>query len=154
MESGHVAELRLQDLSDVGKWRVFDGHDVRPGTSTGSGDDLVWSVGPGEWTVLGARPDGEVVDLTHVRAMFRLTGEKSASLINRVCGLDLDKGMFPTGAAARTLLAGVAIELVRDDVDATPSYLVLPSRSFGTYVRAVIEDAGSEFDLRPGEEAS
>jgi heterotetrameric sarcosine oxidase gamma subunit len=136
-----VAELTLQDLTSVAKWRVFDGHELRPGTSSGSGVELVWSVSPGEWTVLGSRPQGEPVDLTHVRAMFRLTGEEAASLINRVCALDLDDGMFPNGAAARTLFAGVATELIRDDADGLPSYLIVPSRSFHTYLREVIEDA-------------
>ncbi|MFP4073697.1 MAG: sarcosine oxidase subunit gamma, partial [Actinomycetota bacterium] len=119
---------------------------VHPGTSQGSGDSLVWSVTPGEWTVLGSEPD-EAVDLTHVRAMFRLTGDDATDLINRVCALDLSDGMFPNGAAARTLFAGVATEIVRDDENETPSYLLLPSRSFSTYVLDVILDAGSEFGL-------
>jgi sarcosine oxidase subunit alpha len=135
-----VSDLRFTDVSDTPKWRVFDG-DVIPGTSRGSGNDLVWSVGPGEWTILGDRPPGDVVDLTHVRAMFRLTGEKAATVINRVCGLDLTDGMFPSGAAARTLVAGVATEIVRDDQDGVPSYLIVPSRSFRTYVRDVLTDA-------------
>ncbi len=143
-----MAELRLDDQSATPKWRVFAGHDgVRPGTSQGSRDALVWSVGPGEWTMLGERPSGEVVDLTHVRAMYRLTGEHSADLINRVCGLDLTDGMFPSGAAARTLFAGVATEIIRDDDGGMPSYLILPSRSFSTYIVEVIEDAGVEFGL-------
>ena len=143
-----MAELSLQDLSQVPKWRVFAGYDVRPGTSTGSGDDLVWSVSPDEWTVLGAKPDGDAVDLTHVRSMFRLTGDQSADLLNRVCAHDLSDGMFPTGASGRTLVAGIATELVRDDVHDAPSYLILPSRSFGRYLWDVIEDAGAEFRLR------
>ena len=147
-----MAELTLHVRSDAPKWRVFEGYNTRTGIASRSGDDLVWSVSPGEWTVLGARPEGETVDLTHVRAMFRLTGDEAATLISRVCGLDLSDGMFPTGAAARTLFAGVATELVRDDVDGTPSYLIVPSRSFGTYVRRVIDDAGAELGLGPGEE--
>ena len=146
-----MADLRLTDESATPKWRVFEGHDaIRPGLSDTAAGSLVWAVGPGEWTVLGDRPAGETVDLTHVRAMFRLTGERAADLINRLCGLDLTEGMFPDGAAARTLLAGVATEIVRDDQEGVPSYLLLPSRSFGVYVREVIEDAGSEFGLGSG----
>ncbi len=142
-----MAELTLTDLSPTSKWRVLSGHEeIGPGTSQGSGDTLVWSVTPDEWTVLGERPDG-AVDLTHVRAMFRLTGAHAATLINRVCGLDLGDHMFPTGAAARTLFAGVATEIVRDDEDGIPSYLLLPSRSFSTYVLEVILDAGAELGL-------
>lgn len=142
-----MAELSLTDLSPTPKWRVFEGYEqVPPGTSQGSSDSLVWSVTPGEWTVLGSEPDN-AVDLAHVRAMFRLTGGDAAALINRVCALDLSDGMFPSGAAARTLFAGVATEIVRDDEDGTPSYLLLPSRSFSTYVLEVILDAGAEFGL-------
>lgn len=146
-EPGPVAELTLTDLSSTPKWRVFAGHeDVRPGTSKGSGDNLVWSVSPGEWTVLGDQPDG-VVDLTHVRSMFRLTGADPAHLINRLCALDLSADMFPSGAAARSLVAGVATEIVRDDLDGAPSYLLLPSSSFKTYMLEVVRDAGAELGL-------
>lgn len=142
-----MAELSLTDLSQTPKWRVFAGHDrVRPGTSSGAGDTLVWSVTPGEWTVLGERPD-DAVDLTHVRAMFRLTGHNATTVINRVCALDLGDHVFPNGAAARTLLAGVATEIIRDDEGEMPSYLLLPSRSFSTYFLEVIFDAGAEFGL-------
>jgi len=141
-----VAELVFVDLSQALKWRVFSGYDVSPGTAGGSGDGLVWSVTPGEWTVLGAKPEG-AVDLTHVRAMFRLTGADAATVINRVCALDLGDDMFPSGAAARTLFAGVATEIVRDDEGEDPSYLVMPSRSYSTYILDVLLDAGSEFGL-------
>lgn len=142
-----MADLSLTDVSQIPKWRAFTGHDdVSPGTSKGSGDGLVWSVTPGEWTVLGDEP-ADAVDLTHVRAMFRLTGDQAATVINRVCGLDLANEMFPTGAAARTLFAGVATEIIRDDEGDMPSYLLLPSRSFSTYILEVILDAGAEFGL-------
>jgi len=142
-----VAELTLTDLSATPKWRTFSGHKrVRPGKSSGSGDTLVWSVSPDEWTVLGAEPKS-AVDLTHVRVMFRLTGTEATTLMNRVCALDFGDGMFPNGAAARTLFAGVATEIVRDDQEDGPSYLLLPSRSYGTYVLEVIRDAGAEFGL-------
>jgi heterotetrameric sarcosine oxidase gamma subunit len=142
-----AADLSLTDLSQTPKWRVFAGHEkVSPGTSTGSGETLVWSVTPGEWTVLGDAPD-DGVDLTHVRAMFRLTGSDAPTLINRVCALDLSNGMFPSGAAARALFAGVATEIVRDDEDGVPSYVLLPSRSLSNYVLDVILDAGAEFGL-------
>ena len=155
--SGVVAEvvssgsggLVLSDSSVTPKWRVFGGYEqVRPGTSQDTSRGLVWSVSPGEWTVLGPRPEeGEVVDVTHVRAMFRLTGVDSARLISKLCALDLSPDMFPNGAAARTLLAGVATELVRQDDKGVLSYLILPSRSFGRYIHETILDAGQEFDI-------
>lgn len=145
-----MAELVLSDESGTPKWRVFEGKGIAPGKAEGSGDSLCWSVAPGEWTVSGDQPDGEAVDLRHVRAALRLTGSDAATVINRVCALDLSEGMFPSGAAARTLFAGVATEIVRDDVDDRPSYLILPSRSFQRYILDVILDAGSEFGVVTG----
>lgn len=142
-----TSDLTVSDISVHPKWRVFSGEDVRTGTSARSDSRLVWSVSPGEWTVLGPKPEGEVVDLTHVRAMFRLTGEDGHRLLNKICSLDLGDGMFPNGAAGRTLVAGVATELVRDDHEGTRSYLIVPSRSFGRYLHDVIVDAGEEFGL-------
>lgn len=142
-------DLTISDVSLAPKWRIFTG-EVRPGTSRRFGDQLVWSVSPGEWTVLGSKPSEEtVVDLTHVRAMFRLTGEDASGLIARLCALDLDDRMFPDGAAARSLLAGVATELIRDDQNGVRSYLILPSRSFGLFVYEAIVDAGEEFEISP-----
>jgi sarcosine oxidase gamma subunit len=137
---GHdsVFDLTLTDLGKTPKWRLFGDHAAR---------DLAWSVSPGEWTVIGGRPDGDVVDLTSVRAMFRLTGVDAPRLLAKICALDLGDDVFPEGAAARTLVAGVATELVRNDQDGAPSYLILPSRSFGRYMQDVILDAGGEFGL-------
>ena len=133
-----MSDLTLTDLGKTPKWRLFGDH---------TAEDLAWSVSPGEWTVLGDRPDGDVVDLTSVRAMFRLTGVDAPRLLAKICALDLGDDIFPEGAAARTLVAGVATELVRDDQDGVPSYLILPSRSFGRYMHDVILDAGGEFGL-------
>lgn len=141
--------LTLSDFSVVPKWRVFSGYDeVEPGTSKKGDERLVWSVSPGEWTVVGPKPDEKAVDLTHVRVMFRLTGEEALPLLSKVCALDLSDDMFPDGAAGRTLVAGVATELVRDDQDGARSFLLLPSRSFGRYLHDVLIDAGLEFGLR------
>ncbi len=141
--------LVLSDFSVVPKWRVFSGHEqVRPGTSATVEDRLVWSVSPGEWTVVGPAPEQDpVVDLSHVRMMFRLTGPDSSGLLAKVCALDLGEDMFPDGAAARTLVAGVATELIRDDQAGERSFLIIPSRSYGRYLHTVLLDAGGEFGL-------
>lgn len=87
------------------------------------------------------------MDLTSVRAMFRLTGSDASRLLNKICGLDFADDSFPDGSAARTLVAGVATEIVRSDVNGATSYLLLPSRSFGRYMEETIRDAGLEFGL-------
>lgn len=143
--------LSLSDESTISKWRVFDGYQqVRPGIAEEIDSGLVWSVSPGEWTVIGPRPSGgDVVDLTHVRSLFRLSGDDGPRLLSKLCALDFGDAMFPDGTAARSLLAGVATELVRHDRDRVVSYLIAPSRSFGQYVYDVISDSGTEFGLGP-----
>jgi len=74
--------------------------------------------------------------------VFRLSGRKARIVLSRICALDLDDDMFPSLAAARTSIAGVATELVRDDIDGLPSYMLLPSRSFGNYLWEVLVNAG------------
>ncbi|HSM43876.1 MAG TPA: hypothetical protein VK969_02545 [Acidimicrobiia bacterium] len=41
----------------------------------------------------------------------------------------------------------MATEIVRDDEQDAPSYLLLPTRSFSTYLLEVLLDAGAEFGL-------
>ena len=130
-----MSELTLIDLGDEPKWRTFSD----PG-------GFSWSVTPGEWTLLGDRPEGDAVDLTSVRAMFRLTGPDAWRLLAKICALNLGEETVPDGASARTLVAGVATELVRDDQDEV-SYLILPSRSFGRYIEETLRDAGEEFGI-------
>jgi heterotetrameric sarcosine oxidase gamma subunit len=133
-----VSELTLTNVSHELKWRTF----VEPARG-----HLAWSVTPGEWTAIGSKPEGDVVDLTSVRAMFRLTGAQSADLLNKVCALNLSDDVFSNGSSGRTLVASVATELVRDDQDEAVSYLILPSRSFGRYMEETLRDAGLEFGL-------
>jgi len=132
-----MSELTLIEVGDTPKWRTFAQPEL----------GLSWSVSPGEWTVVGDRPSGEVVDLTSVRAMFRLSGEQSADLLNKICALNLSDTTFPDGSSARTLVAGVATELVRYDQNDILSYLILPSRSFSRYMEETLRDAGLEFGL-------
>lgn len=131
-----MSEIRLTDLGNERKWRTFS----YPG-------GLSWSVSPGEWTLVGDRPSGEVVDLTSVRAMFRLSGDDARGLLAKICGLDFSDETFENGASARTLVAGVPTEIVRNDIDGSLSYLILPSRSYGRYMKETIRDAGLEFGL-------
>lgn len=131
-----LGAVRIIDLSARPKWRTWDDpFGVELGCGGRFGDSLAFSVSPGEWIVLGDRPDvGQAVDITHLRAAMRLTGPGARALLARVCALDLSDAMTPDQAAARTLVAGVATELVRDDVEGEPSYLLLMSRSFARSV--------------------
>jgi len=127
---------RLDDLSGtpINRSWVDRGH-VSLGTARRNESVLAFSISPGEWIEIGASPaNAEDVDISHVRALLRLTGDGAAFLLSHLCAIDLGDQMMPNGAAARTLVAGVATEIVRDDKAQHPSYLLMMSRSFARHV--------------------
>lgn len=130
-------------------------------------DVLVVGSGPGEWLLLGApgtaRQVAEQVrglaagdfvtatDLTHGRALMRLTGADAARALAKVCAVDLSDAVTPDGTAFRTSVAKVATDVVRDDEGAggTRSYLLHCERSSGQYLFDCLLDAGREFGVEP-----
>jgi heterotetrameric sarcosine oxidase gamma subunit len=128
---------------------------------------LVVGSGPGEWFVFappGAAAQvagwldtlaadsaaGElvsVVDLTHGRALVRITGQDAAELMARLCGVDLHDDMAPDGAALRSAVAGVATDIIRDDRDGVPSYLLHCERSSGQYLFDALVSAGESLGI-------
>ncbi|MEJ7742630.1 MAG: sarcosine oxidase subunit gamma family protein [Nocardioidaceae bacterium] len=143
------------------------GHTARQTWKLGPGGDQVLLVGsgPGEWLVLAApgcqalvtqwltdlaNPADEhvsIVDLTHGRALVRLTGSRSPDLLAKECGVDLSEAVLPDRAALRSAVAGVATDIVRDDVNETRSYLLHCERSSGQYLVDSLLDAGAEYDI-------
>jgi heterotetrameric sarcosine oxidase gamma subunit len=133
----------------------------------GNGAWLVVGSGPGEWfvlappaaavqvadwlTKLAADSAGEefvsVVDLTHGRALVRITGRDAAELLARLCGVDLHDDMAPDGAALRSAVAGVATDIIRDDRDGVPSYLLHCERSSGQYLFGALVSAGESLGI-------
>jgi heterotetrameric sarcosine oxidase gamma subunit len=132
---------------------------------------LVVGSGPGEWLVLA--PPGaaaavtgwlgtvaadaagdefvSMTDLTHGRALVRVTGPDAADLLARLCGADLHDDMAPDGAALRSGVAGVATDVIRDDtmIDgaSVPSYLLHCERSSGQYLFGALVSAGESFGI-------
>jgi heterotetrameric sarcosine oxidase gamma subunit len=88
-----------------------------------------------------------VTDLTHGRALMRITGPDAAGLLARLCGADLHDEMAPDGAALRAPVAGVATDIVRDDRAGVPSYLLHCERSSGQYLFGALADAGEPFGI-------
>lgn len=143
------------------------GHAARVSGDRGGlpGNVLVIGSGPGEWVLLaspgqqgqlvdwlentaaGADELVTVVDVTHGRALVRLTGRRSADLLAKECGIDLGDEVCPQGAALRSAVAGVATDLVRDDVNDVRSYLLHCERSSGQYLFDSLLDAGGEFGV-------
>lgn len=133
--------------------------------AAGAAGTLVVGSGPGEWLLLAApgraqaigpeavaaQAPGESVtwvDQTHGRALVRLSGPHSPSLLAKLCGIDLDDDITPDGAAFRTSVAALATDVIRNDLPgATRSYLLHCERSSGQYLFDAVLRAGAEFGI-------
>lgn len=170
--SGGSGPLTLTDLSAWTKVIVRAGTDsatagqleVAFGASAAAADVLVCGQRPGEWMLVGASQsavravsdgldrDGHVsvIDHTHSRSLFCLSGAAAASVLEKLCSLDWSASMTPDGAVVSASVAKVGCDIVRRDADGAPSYLIASDRSFAQYLFDVILDAGSEFDIGVG----
>ncbi len=192
------APLRLADLSPSAKVLVRCAPEslgvaalgTGPGRAVRAGEGLVVGSGPGGWLVLaapgaagrvvahverrlaGAAREGAlvtVVDVTHARALVRLTGDAAASVLAGLTTLDVRDRAVPNGTALRTALAGVSVEVVRADVvradvvraDVTGrgarggagrvrSYLLSCDRELGQYLVDRLLDAGAPIGIGSG----
>ncbi len=164
------AQLRLADLSALAKVHVRsqlidDQRMAAPfgrAQRDGSGH-LIVGEGPGEWLVLapsgrqraivaglgdfGGEPFVTGTDVTHGYALMRLSGAEALGPLSKLCPLDLSARTAPNGNCFRTSLAGLAVGVVRDDVDDHLSYLCFCERSSGQYLFDLILDAGREFAI-------
>jgi sarcosine oxidase, subunit gamma len=130
------------------------------------GGTLTAGSGPGEWLLLAAPgqapaligraedlavrfPDELITatDLTHGRALVRLSGPRADGVLQKVCSIDTSDGITPDGAAFRTSVAAVATDVVRDDSGGVRSYLLHCERSSGAYLFDALLAAGSEFGI-------
>jgi heterotetrameric sarcosine oxidase gamma subunit len=166
------ARLRLADLSSLAKTLVKADPQGPIASYLGVGfgrskrdtkGRLVVGSGPGEWLVLGptgsapvhrdewAERGGDglvtVIDLTHGRALMRLRGLRSASVLNKLCAIDTSERVTPDGAAFRSSVADVVTDVVRDDVGDQCSYVLHCERSSGQYLFDAVLDAGHEFGV-------
>ena len=119
---------------------------------------LVAAIRPDEWWIIGD-PDAvaarvaaldlggfaHAIDLTHGRLAMRMTGVDAARALGKVCSRDFSDRMTPNGAAITGAVARVSCDLIRDDVDGMPSYLILADRSYGQYLYDALADAAAEF---------
>lgn len=141
-EPSTAEDLTVIDVSGIPMWRDWSGA-VPMGRVTVEQDHTVFSTSPGELTVISDRDMPEAaVDLTHVRASIRVSGDNARELLMRLTPLDVTSDMFPVGSAARTLVAGITTEIVHD---AAETYLLITSRSFAGSLWHAIEFAAEEW---------
>jgi heterotetrameric sarcosine oxidase gamma subunit len=157
------ADLTLTDVTPLAKVAVAsrqaDLRGVRFGRAAREEDGiLVVGSGPGEWLLIGPPgqapalaaaigPDATGVDLTHGRALVRLTGHRGRDVLAKLSAIDLDDELVPDGAALRTAVAAVATDIIRDDQGGTRSYLLHCERSAGQYLFGTLLRAGAEYGL-------
>lgn len=123
-------------------------------------DRLVVGSGPGEWLVLAAAGRAAelvaslrtaagdsfatVIDQSHGRALLRVRGKATLAALHRLTSMDLDDRFVPQGAAFRTMVAAVVADVVRDDDEEGPSYLLHCERSSGRYLAETLLAAGAD----------
>lgn len=122
--------------------------------------DLVCGSRPDEWTIYGdpgrsstiaesvpAEGFVTVIDITHGRAMLRITGSNATAALSKICNLDLSDELTPNGAVFSGSLGSVSCDWVRDDRDDETSFLISCERSFGKFLFIALADACLEFGL-------
>jgi sarcosine oxidase subunit gamma len=127
---------------DVGRQRESDGLTI------------AW-LAPGEWLLLGREPivasharalaltggnDALVVDLTHARTAFLLSGTAVRAVLAAHCPLDLWPDSFPENAAARSLLgdAGMFISRLTDGRDGRPTFRIILDQTMAPYAARML----------------
>jgi heterotetrameric sarcosine oxidase gamma subunit len=166
------ADLRIMDCTPLAKILVLAPAEKEAAGALGvrfgraARDEhgtLVVGSGPGEWLLLAAPGTSaevagrveeksheervSVFDVTHGRALVRLTGARTPDLLAKVCGIDLSEEVTPKGAAFRSSVAKLVTDVVRDDLESERSYLLHCERSSGQYLFDALLDAGEEFGI-------
>jgi sarcosine oxidase subunit gamma len=125
------------------------------------GVTVIW-VGPDRWLVVEPeRPGRELiarlsealtstpavlVDLSHGRTVFRITGRSSRDLLAKGCGIDFHPRAFPAGSCAQSLFGHVGTLL--HAVDEAPSFDLYLARSFALTVWEWITESAAEYGCR------
>jgi heterotetrameric sarcosine oxidase gamma subunit len=153
-------ELTLTDLSRLGKFSVRAAPGAgapatypAPWRTTRIGARLVTAAAAGEWLVITPTGDDagideggdvlSVVDISHGRAMLRLTGARAVELLSHLCAIDLSDRAVPDGSALRSYVGSIVTDVVRDDREGELSFIVHSERSAGGSLLESLLDAGT-----------
>ncbi|MBT4676269.1 MAG: hypothetical protein P8K65_10200 [Acidimicrobiales bacterium] len=162
--------VTVADAASTTKVQVRAGADTTAaaalGVSYGSSQHrpdgaLVCGTRPDEWTIYGDAGQAAaisatiptegfvtVIDITHGRAMLRISGSNATSALSKICNLDLGNELTPNGAVFSASVGGVGCDLVRDDQNGQTSFLIGCERSFGRFLFIAVADACTEFGVQ------
>lgn len=111
----------------------------------------IW-LGPDHWQIeregthdlarmlaVAAGPHGGVIDVTDARAVLRIAGSASRSILSRLLPLDLHPRAFGPHHAASTLAAHISVQIRQ--IDATPTYHLACPCSYANSLRSAVEQA-------------
>ena len=129
---------------------------TRPKTSaSANGRHALW-LGPDEWLLIDeneadlmtlAASSGvlhSATDVSHRNTAVLVSGANAADAIASGCPLDLGNGIFPVGAAARTVLGKIEIVLFRSGEE---DYRVECWRSFSPYAFGLLAEGAEDAAL-------
>ena len=82
-------------------------------------------------------------------AWFLVTGEQAPGMFAKICGVDLRRHRFATGAIAQTSVAKMSAIVIRADLGGTPAFHLLADSASALYLWTCVRDAMAEFDGGP-----
>ena len=139
-----------------------------PGGVAAARDGWTLWTGPAEWLHVSPGGDGwalerellraagpasgTVVDVSHGRAVLRLTGAPVRELLAGFCPIDLHPRGFPAGRCTQTLFGKMTVLLhaLDDDRAGGDAFEIYVSRSFADALAEAVLSAGHEYGCRIG----
>lgn len=100
-----------------------------------------------QWAPSAPRPQqGYPTPRQDSHAWFMVTGEKSAEMFAKICGVDLRPRHCPIGTIAQTSVAKMSGTIIRADLGGTLAYHLLADVASAEYLWTCVEDAIAEYD--------
>jgi len=94
-------------------------------------------------------PRGYLLPRRHSHFWFLLSGDCTAPMFAKICGVDLRPGKFSNGRIAQTSIARMNAVVIRDDRGGVPAYHLLGDSASAEYLWDCLLDAMAEFDGAP-----
>ena len=131
-DGSHVARLSQTEYLLLGS--------LRDAGSRIAGEEAAWQFGAAANYLL-PRQDSH--------AWLLLTGEHSAAVMAKLCGVDLRPAAFPVGAVAQTSAARINVIVVNLPEGELPCFHILCDRASASYFWDALLDAMAEFGGAP-----